>query len=363
MTQLSTTLSACSKDLLGFAVMFFIIFLAFAQLGYLIFGTQVVDFSSFQTAIFTLFRIILGDFNFQALQQANRILGPLYFILYVFFVFFVLLNMFLAIINDTYSEVKADLASQPNEFEMADYFKQGYHNMLNKLNKRRDRIHEIQNALRRADVHNDKHIDFEEWRHDLKMRGYAEAEIEAVFSKYDLDGDRRLDEVELRKMQTDLDGQQIAIKGEYNEMEKTGKGMGLDGADRGYHQKVEAGSRCEGETGGGGGVPSEEFTLLQRRVDRMEHSIGSIVSKIDTVLVKLEAMERAKAKRRETMGKLLDSISEADDTSDAVKRQQMEKLVREELDKWDCEPALGRGPSPRGGSGLGGGHDMSTSSA
>ena len=77
----------------------------------------------FSVHSFTLFRIILGDFNFQALQQANRILGPTYFILYVFFVFFVLLNMFLAIINDTYSEVKADLAEQKNEFEMGDLFK------------------------------------------------------------------------------------------------------------------------------------------------------------------------------------------------------------------------------------------------
>ena len=50
--------------------------------------------------------------------------------------------------------------------------------------------------------------------------------------------------------------------------------------------------------------------LLQRRVDRMENSIGSIVTKIDAVLVKLEAMERAKTKRRETMGKLLDSITQ-----------------------------------------------------
>lgn len=49
---------------------------------------------------------------------------------------------------------------------------------------------------------------------------------------------------------------------------------------------------------------------LSRRVDRMEHSIGSIVSKIDAVLVKLEAMEKAKLKRRETMAKLLDSIAE-----------------------------------------------------
>ena len=49
---------------------------------------------------------------------------------------------------------------------------------------------------------------------------------------------------------------------------------------------------------------------LSRRVDRMEHSIGSIVSKIDAVLVKLEAMEKAKLKRRETMARLLDSIAD-----------------------------------------------------
>jgi len=42
----------------------------------------------------------------------------------VFFVFFILLNMFLAIINDTYSEVKADISTQKNEFEMSDYLKQ-----------------------------------------------------------------------------------------------------------------------------------------------------------------------------------------------------------------------------------------------
>ncbi len=72
---------------------------------------------------FTLFRIVLGDFDFHELEEANRVLGPIYFILYVFFVFFVLLNMFLAIINDTYSAVKEELGNQKSEFEMADYFK------------------------------------------------------------------------------------------------------------------------------------------------------------------------------------------------------------------------------------------------
>ena len=76
---------------------------------------------------FTLFRLILGDFDFMALQRANRILGPAYFILYVFFVFFILLNMFLAIINDTYAEVKSDLSEAQNEFEMGDFFRKVSH--------------------------------------------------------------------------------------------------------------------------------------------------------------------------------------------------------------------------------------------
>lgn len=51
MSQLTTTMSRCAKDLVGFAIMFFIIFLAYAQLAYLVFGTQVDDFSTFQASM------------------------------------------------------------------------------------------------------------------------------------------------------------------------------------------------------------------------------------------------------------------------------------------------------------------------
>lgn len=365
MTQLSSTLSSCAKDLAGFAVMFFIIFLAFAQLGYLIFGTQVKDFSSFESAIFTLFRIILGDFNFHELEEANRVLGPAYFMLYVFFVFFVLLNMFLAIINDTYSEVKADISQQKNEFEMGDYFKKGYNKMMDKLNLKRDKIVDIQKALASADINNDKHLDFDEWRQDLKTRGYAEAEIEAVFAKYDLDGDRVLDEAEQIKMQADLDGQRAALDKQYEELEDgerpgtarkgAGSRVSFDGDSDGDSDDDQSSGTKSSRGGrggsGAGGVSYEEFTVLSRRVDRMEHSIGSIVSKIDAVLVKLEAMERAKSKRRETMSKILDSISESDGQPDEQKREQMERLVREELERWDSESTIsGSGGGGRGGS-------------
>lgn len=72
---------------------------------------------------FSQLRILLGDFQFAELQQANCILGPAYFILYVFFIFFILLNMFLAIINDSYSEVKAEMSRHKHEFEMIHFFK------------------------------------------------------------------------------------------------------------------------------------------------------------------------------------------------------------------------------------------------
>lgn len=60
------------------------------------------------------------------------------------------------------------------------------------------------------------------------------------------------------------------------------------------------------------------FLSLVRRVDRMEHSIGSIVSKIDAVIVKLETMERAKLKRRDVLGRLLDGVLEVRGSRDTV---------------------------------------------
>lgn len=103
-----TNHSQCATELLGFAVMFFIVFIAFAQLGYMIFGTENDDFRTFTDSIFTLMRTILGDFDYLKIEKTNRTLGPIYFILFIFFVFFVLFNMFLAIINDTYTEVKSE---------------------------------------------------------------------------------------------------------------------------------------------------------------------------------------------------------------------------------------------------------------
>ena len=62
-------------------------------------------------------------------------------------VFFVLLNMFLAIINDTYSEVKSDLSKSENDLDLGAYFKQGYDSIMKKLKLKKGEIVDIQNVL------------------------------------------------------------------------------------------------------------------------------------------------------------------------------------------------------------------------
>jgi polycystin 2 len=126
--------------------------------------------------------------------------------------------MFLAIINDTYIAVKAELRNKKNEFEISDFVKQGYTKMRERLAVKRDRIADIRKALALADLNRDKRLEFDEWRTEMKSRGYAEEEIESIFAKYDLNGDRVLDEKEQRALSNDLSRQNNAILREIDEL-------------------------------------------------------------------------------------------------------------------------------------------------
>ncbi len=44
--------------------------------------------------------------------------------------------MFLAIINDTFTEVKAEIAAKKLAYDVGDYIKRGYNNVLGKVGQR-----------------------------------------------------------------------------------------------------------------------------------------------------------------------------------------------------------------------------------
>lgn len=182
MNQLSGTLSKCSKELGGFTVMFSIIFFAFAELGYLLFGTQVGDYNSTINASYTLFRTILGDFNFVSLQTADSFFGPAFFLTYIFFVFFVLLNMFLAIINDTYGEVKAELKRAKPSFQMGDFFMVGVNNIKCSVGMQNRKL-DVENALKMAAA-DDGFVTYSELRENLKHSNFSDVEIDLFFDMF-----------------------------------------------------------------------------------------------------------------------------------------------------------------------------------
>ena len=63
----------------------------------------------------------LGSFDFGSLTSSSRILGPVFFFLYVVTVLFVLMNVFIGILNDALSEVSNDSSIQSNEHEILDF--------------------------------------------------------------------------------------------------------------------------------------------------------------------------------------------------------------------------------------------------
>jgi hypothetical protein len=77
--------------------------------------------------------------------------------------------MFIAIINDTYGEIKADLANQKSEIELGAFFKRSYDKVMDKLHLKRAQIIDIQKAITCADLNKDNRIDFIEWRNSLRV--------------------------------------------------------------------------------------------------------------------------------------------------------------------------------------------------
>jgi len=100
------TLIYSMKELLGFSLMFSIVFMAFISLFYLLFTSSIMECSSLLLTAQMLFEITLMKFDTSELMAADAFLGPVCFCLFVFLVVFVCLSMFLSILNDSFRRAR-----------------------------------------------------------------------------------------------------------------------------------------------------------------------------------------------------------------------------------------------------------------
>ena len=72
--------------------------LGFAVVGMLIFGPDIENYSTLTATLFTLFQMLLGDFDYDSLRRSAPLVAPIYFATYIISVFFILMNMMISII-------------------------------------------------------------------------------------------------------------------------------------------------------------------------------------------------------------------------------------------------------------------------
>lgn len=104
--QMMGTLSRAVNPLLSFFMVFVAAVLAYTQMAFLLFGSTMDQYSSFFNSLRAVLQMLLGGkMFFYDLKATDSLLGPLFVFLYMFTMSMILLNMFLAILNESYIEV------------------------------------------------------------------------------------------------------------------------------------------------------------------------------------------------------------------------------------------------------------------
>ena len=131
--------------LMSYSVIFAIIIFSYAQFGRLAFGEYMLRYSSFQRTVFSEFVMCLGGkMDLEELRRANRVLGPLFGFSFLTLMSFIFVNFFVAILNDSYEDIRENTDKQSKDFEMHDFILERLRELLG-FNKETERENDNDN--------------------------------------------------------------------------------------------------------------------------------------------------------------------------------------------------------------------------
>eukprot|EP00656_Telonema_subtile_P013049 TRINITY_DN16615_c0_g1_i1.p1 TRINITY_DN16615_c0_g1~~TRINITY_DN16615_c0_g1_i1.p1 ORF type:complete len:639 (-),score=164.91 TRINITY_DN16615_c0_g1_i1:53-1969(-) len=105
------TMRQARPFLVGFTFMFLLVFFGFALTGFVLFGSRHVQFASTFRSIRALFGFLFGDFDYTEMRTQQPMLAPLFFYGFLIIVLFVMINIFIAILNNSFSDVSDTIDS------------------------------------------------------------------------------------------------------------------------------------------------------------------------------------------------------------------------------------------------------------
>lgn len=113
------TLAQAFTDIYHFGVVFLAVFMGYVVSGMLLFGEELDEFSYFGRSMMSCWRLLLGDFDFQELEQVGRAWAACWFWSFTILVLQLMLNMLLAVIMDVYTLVKSNASNSETVFSQS----------------------------------------------------------------------------------------------------------------------------------------------------------------------------------------------------------------------------------------------------
>lgn len=122
--MLSATLRYASGDIIGFGLIFTVTLISFVTVFYLTAMTSMKDFSTVIKAAESSFFLI--NQKFREITDASPVLGPAFYFVFAFIMYWIVLQLLIAIVCHAFAKVSQDITKQPNDYEIVEY-------MMNKL--------------------------------------------------------------------------------------------------------------------------------------------------------------------------------------------------------------------------------------
>jgi hypothetical protein len=206
--RVTRTISHSLGDILAFFLIFGVSLFGFALGGVLILGNDNYAFHQPSKSVSSLLLAVFGDFDYEAISSANRVLGPLFFFSWMLYAAIILLNMAIAIISEAFVHVLESDIALGDVDDMWDYMHElDLVKKVKKLAGLEEKVDNILHSLHELDADNDHNVTKKELqtyvaKHQAEMIALDVTDADEIMQKFDADGSGNLDEQEIFAMKS-----------------------------------------------------------------------------------------------------------------------------------------------------------------
>lgn len=137
---LQDTMKAAIVDIFYFLIMIVIILLGFVFFAYLSFGHTLLNYSNVENSFMHCFSMIIGEFSFEELNEADDVMSYLFFYIFMVFFTFILLNIFIAILERAYTRVKESIGEDEQKTNYLESLLIFFVSKIKKLLNRKEQV-------------------------------------------------------------------------------------------------------------------------------------------------------------------------------------------------------------------------------